>query len=1280
MKSGKLAICLVYLFLIKTMAFAQLPPTLPDLPKIVPPSPEAATLANTASINTSLYTGAASVQIPLFEIQEGDIKMPLSLSYSSNGIRVNDIPSRVGLGWNLFAGGLVTKTIHDQDDDDPATIREQWPANTDYESLYTYAVNALMQNHDTQNDEFSFNVNGMSGKFFMKDGVPRQVEHSNLKIERVANEFKITTGEGIQYIFGNGGINEQTHQQHINGINLDNGTKTTAWFLTKIISANKEHFIEFVYKPISIYSLFGQSQHVILRTTAVYTPPGNTTCNYCGVGNFPNPSPNYANYDTWFLSEINSSSGITVSFQYEARPGPEASHDNRITSIAIKRRGEILPFKFYEFHYQNKFIVDGDYYDPNQRFYLTDLVLKSNSNEIPDQHHNFTYYDNILPSQLSCAQDYFGYFNGLNQANLVPRPPDFSSYVNGSSCANRSPDFQYAIKGSLQKVIYPTGGSEEFIYEPHTKVVNISNTSFSQDILSTIGQGVYAEHTVTFDVVINSVSANDNIEFTTYLNPLGPSPGSPNYWEAGDGKIISTAKIIDLANQQVIYDMSHYAAGDFTNAHVDYQVGHHYRVYLTVKGLTYKADIVFKYNPVTTITPTNVAGCGIRVKQINSFDPVTNKTYSKYYSYVTAEGSSIGNLSSGVGRLDTWNMDFYPGGGVCHAGTPEIPGIEIFEECSNLYEISSSSMYSNYLFSGSPIAYNSVLESDDPNFIHGAVQHVFTAVYDPIIVGSYLNDPPTSAPGALMPDYNGTEILTRYFKKQGDQFIVQKEQENVYEETNDNFFIAFNYVVRKRWDSPGQSNWTYYDKCRGLDIGGYPMQTGTRYLTKTITREYDEAGQDRLVNVMDYVYGNAENCLPTFITTTNSEGETLSQQIKYPADFQATSPYSEMVSNHIITPVIERVNSRDGNFLTKLRNNYQSWSNSTNTPFFQMVNISTTKGNTTESKIDFKALDNYGNPLHILKTDGISTAYIWDYYHSFPIAEVSNANPADVAYTSFETHEGGNWTLSNGSYSYVNAMTGKLSYTGNLSKAVNSDQKYIVTIWSKNEAIVNGTQGTAIKTVRGWTLYQWDLQGVSNINVVGNTIDEVRLYPSDASITTYTYLPFVGVTSVSDANNNIVYYDYDGLNRMWLVRDIDLNIVKQYEYRYGLEYTVTGSTSPLWVPTGVQKCESRTGPNNYNNTGNVLEEQRDENNMSLSYGQTRWIMTLNPQMICPVINCDGPDKRIVNDVCETASKILISSTTTQGGYICNYRYEWTDGYQSQPFSEFSDTPCTQIVY
>jgi len=66
----------------------------------------------------------------------------------------------------------------------------------------------------------------------------------------------------------------------------------------------------------------------------------------------------------------------------------------------------------------------------------------------------------------------------------------------------------------------------------------------------------------------------------------------------------------------------------------------------------------------------------------------------------------------------------------------------------------------------------------------------------------------------------------------------------------------------------------------------------------------------------------------------------------------------------------------------------------------------------------------------------------------------------------------------------------------------------------------------------------------------GSGIDEVRVYPIDAQMVTYTYNPLVGVTSQCDERNRLTFYDYDGFGRLLDSKDNDGNLLKVYNYQY----------------------------------------------------------------------------------------------------------------------------------
>jgi len=111
--------------------------------------------------------------------------------------------------------------------------------------------------------------------------------------------------------------------------------------------------------------------------------------------------------------------------------------------------------------------------------------------------------------------------------------------------------------------------------------------------------------------------------------------------------------------------------------------------------------------------------------------------------------------------------------------------------------------------------------------------------------------------------------------------------------------------------------------------------------------------------------------------------------------------------------------------------------------------------------------------------------------------------------------------------------------------------------WSTNGTYTTtgGTTPKQGKTInvngKAWTYYEYTISGVTGITVSGSgNIDELRLYPSTAQMTTYTYNPLIGMSSKCDINNRISYYNYDGFNRLYTILDQDRNVLKKYCYNY----------------------------------------------------------------------------------------------------------------------------------
>ena len=91
---------LLYLFL-SVNTFAQNNSSAVSTPDVFPKTPEAASLGKFIDIPSGNYTGVATFTIPLYEIEFDGEKVPIQLTYTTTGVKVGEIASRVGLGWAL---------------------------------------------------------------------------------------------------------------------------------------------------------------------------------------------------------------------------------------------------------------------------------------------------------------------------------------------------------------------------------------------------------------------------------------------------------------------------------------------------------------------------------------------------------------------------------------------------------------------------------------------------------------------------------------------------------------------------------------------------------------------------------------------------------------------------------------------------------------------------------------------------------------------------------------------------------------------------------------------------------------------------------------------------------------------------------------------------------------------------------------------------------------------------------------------------------------------------
>lgn len=250
------------------------------------PSPEVANLGLYGQVPVSHFTGVPNITIPIYDIEVGNVKMPIAASYHLGSVKPNSFPGPLSLGWNLIAGGYITRNVrgtYDEIKDNQGVAHGFYAHYTKLQNLTTEQFDSYMGHFTSDDnswyelcaDEFSFNFCGYTGNFyFNEEGGWTVVSDHDIKVEfspsdgfislnelnarlgytgwnnhsrnqRYFKTFTLITPDGARYEFG--GINAiEFSIPYYARQNSD--LIATTWRLTKIITSEKR-IITLDYEP-----------------------------------------------------------------------------------------------------------------------------------------------------------------------------------------------------------------------------------------------------------------------------------------------------------------------------------------------------------------------------------------------------------------------------------------------------------------------------------------------------------------------------------------------------------------------------------------------------------------------------------------------------------------------------------------------------------------------------------------------------------------------------------------------------------------------------------------------------------------------------------------------------------------------------------------------------------------------------------------------------------------------------------------------------------------------
>jgi hypothetical protein len=166
----------------------------------VPASPEASSITRFVDTPVDYKSGGVGIDIPLFELINEDIKVPISLKHSGMGIKIQEMASTAGLGWSLHAGGTITCVVNGR-----SGSGYYFNSGTQLTNYFSTNTDEFKHINEADPDIYSFSFLDKSGKFVLTtNNTAISVPRSDIQIrqnETTDSTFRIFDSQGNNYNF-----------------------------------------------------------------------------------------------------------------------------------------------------------------------------------------------------------------------------------------------------------------------------------------------------------------------------------------------------------------------------------------------------------------------------------------------------------------------------------------------------------------------------------------------------------------------------------------------------------------------------------------------------------------------------------------------------------------------------------------------------------------------------------------------------------------------------------------------------------------------------------------------------------------------------------------------------------------------------------------------------------------------------------------------------------------------------------------------------------------------
>jgi YD repeat-containing protein len=1074
------------------------------IPNVFMATPQQASLAKVSEIPIDITTGRMDFRIPIYEIKEKGLSLPISLSYNYSGLLLDEYAGWAGTGWVFNIGGSIVHSVNGQND-------ENHEGDKDGVDAYLFNKPPFDGNHGEQpyianeasfleglvsgakdglSDKYIINIGNINCTFYIdKDGNAIFIKNEPYKLSGNSTVgFTLIDDKGIIYKFNKTVISNYHAPKNMDLSVLASVTDydyISSFLITEIKFPDSTNSITFEYTDSTTYY-----QDFMLNQSLVL---GYNSGAFSTIYKNPTTISTFNSY----LKKITTPQE-TIEVYYNNSPTGLAV----INNLKIKDKDNIV--KNYDFNYSNWF---------DRRINL--LGISYNGQLINEMEYDMSTPYPIPGAQNNQNNDYlkkdlWGYYNSSYNppTDVTYNPPNNApnalTYLNSPyNNPTVKPNYDSTKIGALTKITYATKGYSLIEYEPNKVYMTREkyNLPYDADILihggdkaktspfkeednidKVITVTTPCKAVLTYDLSNNTSIALDD----TYTN------GTVIFYKEESSSSPLFTKTQNWNNEGNWIPKQLFFQGNMT---FELTPGIYHIQSSSVKGTM--ANITL----VTTTLPDEFDQTvgGLRIKQIKNCD-FNDKCIADTYSYNN-------NYSSGVNLID---LQFSSGSYVVNNPCANTNASFRYYNYGSVYPLSA--------YRGSPVLYGVVAKSvkDDKGNANG--KEVFYSEADN-------RSTPLNPEIAIL--RNGV-LKKKLTFNQSDKPLEQTINTYEYSANPDANKKVYGMMVNLRRDDFSSSSNV---GCIHIAHNHNSFSTSVlshssnnyKIKSETISQYYNN---DSLVKKSNYNY-NLSTGLTTSQSTTNSTGETIETKYYYPQDSEMSnkSYINELIQGNIIGIPLDTQTYKAGIKLSEQLTVYDK-SVSTNNLLLPKTIYAAKFSNSLptvlidknlEKKITYDLYDDKGNILQYTLESGIPVSIIWGYNKTQPIAKIENLT-----------------------YNLIPSET-----IANLQTLSNADTDNCMSGSCTEQLLRNG-----LNAFRGSLPYVF--------------------------ISTYTYNPLVGVTSVTDPKEESTFYEYDPFGRLKFVKDKDLNILQKYCYNYkGQQTDCSDNTSTSVV---LYKSIARSGP------------------------------------------------------------------------------------------------------